>query len=49
MSYKSQKVILILFIIAAMSFYWYGCSQESEKEGVKEQPETVQVENWEVL
>jgi arylsulfatase A-like enzyme len=44
MSYKSQKVILILFIIAAMSFYWYGCSQESEKEGVKEQAEAVQVE-----
>jgi len=44
MSYKKQKVILLLFIITAMSFYWYGCSQEPEKKGVKHRQETGQFE-----
>jgi len=44
MSYKKQKVILLLFIITAMSFYWYGCSRESEEKGVKHRQETGQFE-----
>jgi len=44
MSYKKQKAILLLFIITAMSFYWYGCSQEPEKKGVKHRQETGQFE-----
>jgi len=32
MLYKKQRFILIFFIITAISFYWYGCSQESERE-----------------
>jgi len=44
MSYKKQKVILLLFIITAMSLYWYGCSQEPEKKGVKHRQETGQFE-----
>jgi len=44
MSYKKQKVILLLFIITAMSFYWYGCSQEPEEKGVKHRQETGQFE-----
>jgi len=44
MSYKKQKVILLLFIITAMSLYWYGCSQESEEKGVNHRQETGQFE-----
>jgi hypothetical protein len=31
MPYKKQKLILILFIIITISFYWNGCSEESEQ------------------
>jgi len=44
MPYKKQKVILLLFIFTAMSFYWYGCSQEPEKKGVNHRQETGQSE-----
>ncbi len=44
MSYKKLKLLLIFILITAGTFFLWGCSQESGKEGVKGQAEIVQVE-----